>query len=381
MQRTIKIKLDENKNLIKTIKMFSNIVKLINEIAVLNQTRNKTKLHNLSYNLIRKKYPTFPSGLIQTARDIVCEQLKREKKFKLFNFKEYTAIRYDKRNIRINFEHNLISISSIKGRLKFNYKDTSLSLKYKNWKTKSATLKYKNKQLFLNIVVEMETPEVKLDKIKETDFIGLDRGIKNIVVASNNQFFTSKKLKKIKGKYKYLKKVLQKKGTKSAIRKLKLISGKEKRFVSDTNHCLSKELANSDFKVFVIEDLKKIRNSNKGKKFNAKLGNWSFKQFETYLQYKLENVGKLLIKVNPKYTSQKCVKCDYIKRTNRNGNIFKCKNCGYETHSDLNASKNIVKLGISEYNRLYVNQPIVGLNEITSVIDNTYKPTISMVGN
>lgn len=383
VQRTIRIKLDKDNDLIKTMKIFSNIVKEINCIAMKNQTRNKTKLHNLSYDLIRKKYPTFPSGLIQTARDVVCEQLKREKKFKIFNFKEYTSIRYDKRTIRVILEHNLISISSIKGRKKLTYIDNPLTLKYKNCKVKSATLKYKNnKTLFLNLVVEMKKPEVKLNKIKEKDFIGLDRGIKNIVVGSNNQFFSSNKLKKIKGKYQYLKRVLQKKGTKSAIRKLKIISGKERRFVSDTNHCLSKQLANSDFKVFVIEDLKKIKNSNKGKRFNKKLGNWSFKQFETYLHYKLENLGKILIKVNPKYTSQKCSKCEHIKKSNRNGSVFKCKNCGFELHADLNASKNIIKLGISEFNRLYVNQPIVELNEITNnVIDNIYKPTNSLVGN
>ena len=59
----------------------------------------------------------------------------------------------------------------------------------------------------------------------------MDRGIKNIVVGSNKQFFKSLHLKEIKGKYQYKKKVLQSKGTKSALRKLKRIAGKERRFV------------------------------------------------------------------------------------------------------------------------------------------------------
>ena len=53
-------------------------------------------------------------------------------------------------------------------------------------------------------------------------------------------------------------------------------------------------------------------------------------------------------------------------------NEWECKKCGYELHSDLNASKNIVNLGISEFNRLYVNQPIVASHE-------SYKPTNSLV--
>ena len=381
MQRTIKIKLNKNDDLIKTMKIFSNIVKIINSIAVENKTRNKTELHNLSYSLIRKKFPDFPTGLIQTARDIVCEQLKREKHFRKFNFKEYTSIRYDKRNLRVNLEHNLISISSIIGRIKINYKDNQQSLKYKDWKVNAGTLKYINNELYLNMVVEIETPKLKINDIPATNFIGLDRGIKNIAVGSNNQFFSSNKLKNVKGKYQYLKKVLQSQGTKPARKKLKIISRKERRFVSDVNHCLSKNLASSDFKVFVIEDLKKINNSFKGKLFNRKLGNWSFKQFETYLNYKLENLGKILIKVNPKYTSQKCFKCNHIEKSNRDGAVFKCKKCGYELHSDLNASRNIVKLGISEFNRLYVNQPIVALNDVGKTTDNSYKPTNSLVGN
>ena len=77
MQRTIKIKLERNDNLIKTMRVFSSIIGIVNDIAIKHTTRNKTKLHFLSYKSIRKKYPKFPTGLIQTARDIVCEQLKR----------------------------------------------------------------------------------------------------------------------------------------------------------------------------------------------------------------------------------------------------------------------------------------------------------------
>lgn len=382
MQRTIKIKLKNNNDLIETMKIFSKIVRIVNEVAVKNKTRNKTKLHNLSYNSIRKQFPIFPTGLIQTARDIACEQLKKEKDFKLFNFKELTSIRYDKRNLRVNTEHNLISISSMKGRLKLKYSDHKQSSKYKAWNVKAGTLKYFDNQLYLNLVVEMQTPVLNIKNIKQESFLGLDRGINNIVVGSNNQFFSSKQLKKVKGKYQHLKKVLQSKGTKSAIRKLKLIKDKEKRFVSDTNHCLSKQLANSDFKVFSIENLTNIKKSSKkGKRFNKKLGNWSFKQFEKYLEYKLEDLGKILIKVVPSYTSQMCSKCFHVEKANRNGSIFKCKKCNYQLHSDLNASKNIVRLGISEFNRLYVNQPIVALNDVTSVTDNSYKPTNSLVGN
>ena len=374
MQRTIKIKLEHNEDLINTIEISSIITQSINDVGNIEGTFNKSNLHKLTYKKLRMAYPFFPSGLLQTVRDVASEQLKRNK-LKRSNFKQFTSLRLDKRNLRINLEHKLISISSINGRLKFNFKFHKQLDKYREWKAIAGTLSYRKNRLFLNIIVEKETPKINLGSINiEKDLLGIDRGINNILVCSNNQFFNSKHLKKIKGKYQYLKKILQKVGTKSAKRKLKKLSGTETRFVSDTNHRLSKLLAESDFKVFVLENLKDMKKKKNGRKFNKKLGGWSFKQFENYLTYKLEEKNKLLILVNPKYTSQACSKCGYKDKSNRKWNNFKCKICGYELHSDLNASFNIAQLGKSFLSRLPVNQPIVA----TQV---SYKPIISMVGH
>ena len=81
-----------------------------------------------------------------------------------------------------------------------------------------------------------------------------------------------------------------------------------------------------------------------------------------------------MVLVNPKYTSQTCSECGHKDKLNRKGNDFKCRICGYELHSDLNASINIAQMGKSFLSRLPVNQPIV----TTKV---SYKPIISMVGN
>ena len=227
--------------------------------------------------------------------------------------------------------------------------------------------------------VELHNLLYKSIREQEPNILGIDRGINNILVCSNNQFFNSKKLKNTKGKYQYLRTQLQSKGTPSARRKLKIISGRERRFVSDINHILSKNLANSNYDAFVLEDLKKIK-QNKGRRFNHKLGNWSFKQFETYLTYKTQELGKLIIKVNPKYTSQECSKCNNVSRTNRTGAKFKCKKCDYELNADLNASRNIAVRGTSLYGRLLFNQLNVTLNENT-VFESSYKPINSLIGS
>jgi IS605 OrfB family transposase len=216
--------------------------------------------------------------------------------------------------------------------------------------------------------VESFTKESK-SKEPET-FIGIDRGINKIAVCSDNSFYNSKQLKSVKGKYQFLKAKLQSKGTKSAKRHLKELSGREKRFVRDVNHVISKQIVRKPYDCFVLEDLKKIPR-NKGKRFNKKLGNWSYYQLGNFVNYKTEELGKMTIKENPRYTSQMCSKCEHTERLNRKGGRFECRKCGFELDADLNASRNIANLGISRFGRLNVIQPIV------SVSQNEYKPDAS----
>ena len=377
MQRTISINLEPNQSLIDTLKVYSKLYKEYCDFGFKNKIRNKVELHNILYKEIREQEPDFPSALIQTVRDVACETLKRTKMRKQIKSKEFTSMRMDKRNLRVNLIHNFVSVSSIDGRQKLIFKPNDMIDKYLGWSPVAGTLSYKNKILKLRVVVEKENPKIELKQ--EPNILGIDRGINNILVCSNNQFFNSKKLKNTKGKYQYLRKQLQSKGTPSARRKLKIISGRERRFVSDINHILSKNLANSNYDAFVLEDLKKIK-QNKGRRFNHKLGNWSFKQFETYLTYKTQELGKLIIKVNPKYTSQECSKCHNVSKSNRIGAKFKCKKCDYELHADLNASRNIAMRGTSLYSRLLFNQPNVTLNENT-VFESSYKPINSLIGS
>lgn len=90
----------------------------------------------------------------------------------------------------------------------------------------------------------------------------------------------------VRGKYAYLRQKLQSKGTKSAKRLLRKISRKERQFVTDTNHCISKTIVNMPYDIFALEDLTSIRvQSRKGKDFNRKLNSWAFYQLAQFLEY------------------------------------------------------------------------------------------------
>ena len=202
-------------------------------------------------------------------------------------------------------------------------------------------------------------------KKEDVKVLGMDRGIKNIAVLSNNTFFNSKHLREVKGRYQYLKRRLQHLGTRSAKRKLRNISGRERRFVRDVNHTISKKIVSLPYDVFALEALNPayMKQNGQYKAIRKNLGSWSPSELQRFIEYKAEDLGKEVIYVDPKFTSQKCSKCGYVRKDNRHGSLFKCKNCGFELNADLNASRNIEVLGKSEYFRLLSTSQSLRFNE------------------
>jgi transposase len=72
---------------------------------------------------------------------------------------------------------------------------------------------------------------------------------------------------------------------------------------------------------------------------NKWLSNLPFWQLEQLLSSKAEDLGKKIVKVDARYTSQKCSNCSQIE--NRNGSHYVCDRCGYTENADVNAAKNI----------------------------------------
>ena len=267
----------------------------------------------------------------------------------------------------------LLSLNTVEGRKKFPLVVASYYERYKEWEYSNAQLIKRKDTFYLMLQVSSVLPPKKEGK----KVLGIDLGIKKVAVSSDNTFYSSRHLRNVKGKYQHMKRSCQRKGTKSAKRKLKKISGKEHRFVRDVNHCISKIIVSTSYTHFVLEELKHIRSSTtkkKGKRFNRMLGNWSFAQLQDFLRYKAERVGKTVVTVDPRYTSQCCSKCEYIHRSNRQGNVFRCLSCSFTLDADLNASRTLARMGISCSCRLSVNQPNVGLSPVLSVSESTYKP-------
>ena len=136
-------------------------------------------------------------------------------------------------------------------------------------------------------------------------------------------------------------------------RALKRISGRENRWMSDVNHCLSKTLVDTygSNTLFVMEDLTDVSFDENLRSRNSKqrneLRSWSFYQLEQFLTYKAEEVGSKVIQVSAEYTSQRCPKCGRIHKANRDhdSHLYTCDYCGYQANDDQVGAMNIQLLG------------------------------------
>jgi putative transposase len=381
VDRTIKLKLDmseESKETLRQTMVLSNQV--FNEIAKYgfdNHTCSKVSIHHATYYDIRGKYPALPCSILQGIRDVACEALKGVELKKLPESKQYSAIRYNKRVCNINLSRKAVTLASTTGRVKATFPVPEYYRQYLTWEIRTSTLGYNRQHdvFYLHVTIRKQSPEPSGNRV-----LGIDRGIVNIAVASNNKFFNSKPIKNVRAKYAYLRAKLQGKGTRSAKRLLRKISGREERFVRDVNHCISKAVVAMPYDVFAIEDLNsiKVQSRTRGVVFTRKLNNWSFFELEQFLQYKAEALGKSVVSIDPRYTSQKCSNCGHIYKGNRKGNSFHCVKCGFQIHADLNAARNIANLGISEVSRLHVNQPYATCDEVKArkgiETEHSYRP-------
>lgn len=308
------------------------------------KTYNKKICHSKTYEEATKLFPSIKTALIQSIRDNAMECVKARKfKGKPPVKKNTSGLRLDKRAITVR--GNQVTLIGISKRHKeiLHVPEVHKEI-FESWNFKMATLTYhkKKKQFWLNLVFQNPV-EVTQKPIKSSkEIVGIDRGLYHIAVTSNKQFHSAQKIRKQRRKYLYVKKTLQQKGTQSAKRKLKKISGKEKRFMKDVNHCITKELANNpQHNMFVLEKLTNIRNKRKGQKLNKLLANWSFYQFEQFLTYKANALGKQVAYVDPHYTSQKCSNCGSTNKASRNKSQYHCVDCGFKEHADINAAINI----------------------------------------
>lgn len=189
--------------------------------------------------------------------------------------------------------------------------------------------------------------------------VGIDRGLRFLSTtydeAGRTTFVNGRAIMKKRDTFQAVRDQLQAKGTKSAKRVLKRISGRENRWMTDVNHRLTKTLVQQygPNTLFVLEDLTgasfdEDTLSHRNKKRRKQLRTWTFYQYEQLLTYKAQVNGSKVVKFQSDYTSQRCPKCGRIHKENRkhNRHEYICDCCGYRSNDDRIAAMNIQFLGM-----------------------------------
>ncbi len=101
-----------------------------------------------------------------------------------------------------------------------------------------------------------------------------------------------------------------------------------------------KEYSNAKDKVKVAKYILKYKQGIEKRIFLLSI--MAYYQFKQELEVEALWNGKLLYIINPRYTSQQCLRCGHINKLNRiTQRQFKCIKCKFEMNADFNASANI----------------------------------------
>lgn len=381
---TAKLKLEaapEQKEMLRAASLaYRDALNFTSEVAFdMGKTYNGTKIQKEVYYTLRSRFKlpsqmacNVPRQVGATYKSLRTKLKQNEEAIKTGRTKKrYKGL--DKpplfvaRTCTLNYQRDYsfvkdqkVSVITLDGRIKISYQGYSKHLQMiqsevarigaaKLWYSKQT------KTYYLLVSMEVEVPELTPNDINRV--MGVDVGQRYIAVAADTQnksrFFSGAYVRHKASRYCDARKSLQRKGTRSATRRLVASEGRERRFIADTNHCIAKEVV-TPRTLIGLENLTHIRErtrpkktgkkaSSKQRRANSNKARWSFAELHSFIDYKAVLSGSLAVKVDAHYTSQACPCCGHTSRENRphKGLAFVCQQCGYTLHADLVGARNV----------------------------------------
>ncbi len=347
----------------QTVERFNEAANWLAAKALKDRTANKVLLQQLYYPEIRK---SFGLSAQMTVRCIaqVSEAYKRDKSIKP-NFRKTSAMPLDQR--LMSFKGiDRVSILTLEGRVIVPFVMGAYQReRFRNAVGQSDLVLRGDGKWFL--LVSVDLPEST--PIPSTDFLGIDMGTIQLASDSDGEHFDGAEVEATRRHYQKKRQQLQRKAAqqkqqgkrpKSIRRKLKKLSGRERRFKKNVNHLISRcivDKATDTKRGIALEDLSGIRSRTRFRhQQRDRLSKWAFGELRGFVEYKSRIARVMVIVVDPAHTSQCCSECGHIERANRySRGIFWCKGCGYFDHADVNAAKNISRK--AAVNQLNVSEP------------------------
>ena len=393
----LKLRVAEGKSdLEETIKAFTNAMNYASALVYKhNKPMSSVALQKQSYKHLRENIGLKSQMACNVARQVSGAYFSLKKKI-TEKKTQWQLLAFAPTNITCSYGRDFkisrseLSITTLRGRKKYEIANYDYAEQFfdGSWKYLASKLvKHKDDCYYFHLSCEKEIEEQDITKAK--NFMGIDVGINHLAVATTtskkNKFFRGGEIKNIRNVHAKQRERLQEKGTRSAKRMLKHLSGREKRLMRDVNHVVSKQVVEfaeeNEIEVIGMEDLSKIRERTKVRKKQRYLHNsWAFRELQTFVEYKAKEKGIAIVYVNPKYTSQTCPICKHISRNNRKGREFRCEVCGFELNADLVGARNIEERTRAFRHDLEAQGLVVDSPDENSLVE-SLMPANSLVGN
>ena len=287
------------------------------------------------YYAKRKGYPKFKSKFSKQSYRTSCVRSR-------YKEKEYSNIEVDllTRNIKLP-KLGKVNIRGFRNRERIEGKIVNATI------SRETTNKY-----YVSVLVE---EDILIEKVTPTSIVGIDLGIKDLVVTSDGIKYSNEKvLVKYEKRLKTLQRKLsrQVKGSKNYLKTKEKIARVHARIKNYRKHYLN-DIANEivdEHDIIVTESLLvKDMFKDKKKAFNKSLSDASLSKLCSLIEWKSKIKGKYYYKINTYYpSSQICSHCGYKNSEIKDLSIreYDCPECGSHNDRDINASLNILLEGL-----------------------------------
>lgn len=347
---------DQYRLLSDTCAAYIDCCNMISKVAWEHKTLGQKALHQLVYRRLRDEYHVGA----QMAQSSIIRVIGNYRTIKEMHGSPWAASRPEYRSSGYDLVWNRdysilkdgrLSINTLNGRIKLPVDWSHVPEEYRHGKFGTARILNKSGKWLLLIPSTVELP----DPAQPQQVVGVDMGVRFLATAYDSDgrtvFYDGKEVKRKREHYKKLRASLQKKGTRSARRRLRKIGRRENRWMRDVNHQVSKALVSRQPKLtlFALENLEGVRNATERVRKSDRYVqvSWAFYQLRQMIEYKANKAGHSAIVIDPRYTSQTCPTCGLVRKANRRKKTheYHCSNCGYRSNDDRVAAMNIQRLG------------------------------------
>ena len=256
-------------------------------------------------------------------------------------------------NIKVDLERRVIKLPKIEEIKIRGYRNLKLFDK----KIINATISKEANKYYVSVLAEEEDMN---NEFSLNGAVGLDLGIKNLVVTSDGiKYEAMKKInrfeKKIKGLNRWLSRTKKESNNRrKVIAKIQRVNMKLRNIRKYYTHLITTKLVrNHD--LIVAEKLQVKEMIENSKTFLKKsIANSVFSEIIRQLKYKAKWNNKKFIQIDKYYpSSQECCHCGERNKELKDLSIreWECKSCGSLNDRDINASINILYEGVKKYYR------------------------------